>query len=128
MAVNGKLTTDQLRDRLAPVPREVEIARGEQALERADHFIDSQKGRPLARACYLQELNDEDGRFLTQVLERLSEEIQVLTLRGVNREIALCLTSVQQAHHWALEHGRRTGSHVTIDRRIFRTDKENDGG
>lgn len=129
MAVGGKVTTAELRDRLAP-PQAVAIERGEQALERAHHFIDSQKGRPLAERCYLQELDDQDGRFLTQVLERLGDEIQALTLRGVNREIALCLTKVQEAHHWALEHGRKNGSHVTIDRRIFRTDKEkqeNDG-
>jgi len=127
VAPGGKLTGAELRERLAPSHQD-EVRRGEAALARAEQFAASQEGRPLADKCYLQELAEDDGRFLTQVLERLGDEVQALTLRGVNREIALCLTKIQEAHHWAVEHGRKNGSHVIIDRRIFRTDRSNSDG
>lgn len=124
----GKLTGAEIRSRLTPPPVEVEIQRGREAAKRADRMLEDQASRPLANRCYLQELaekgDQEDGRFLTQVLERLADEVRAATFPRPSREQALCLAAIEQAEHWAIAHGRKTNSHVVIDRRIFRTTKE----
>lgn len=99
------------------------------AFARSQEFVARQDGRPLADAHYLQEITEldgtePDGRFLTQVLEKLADEIRVLLVRGSKRELALVLTHIEDAKHWAIEHGIKTNSHVLIDRRIFRVDSD----
>jgi len=108
----------------ADIPIHVRRRRDEEAVERGERFLDGQAKRPLADTFYLQEVAEKsdtvDGRYLTQVLERLADEIRVMLIRGSTRELALVLTSLQQAHHWAIQHGQNTGSHTILDRRIFK--------
>jgi hypothetical protein len=114
----AKLTAGQ-------VEPDIEKLRQAEAAQRASRFLREQQERNLATDYYLQEVAEldghEDGRFLTQVLDRIAEEIRVLLIRGSKRELALVLTKVEEAKHWATQHGENTNSHVVIDRRFFRT-------
>lgn len=127
-----KLSTEELRQRLEPAPQHVEVERAEEAVARADDFITEQGSRPLASSYYLQELAEkeecEDGRFLTQVLESLEHEVgAIMFQRGTTgRELALVLTKLQEARHWAIEDGVKHNAIVVIDRRIFKVKKETD--
>jgi len=112
------------RERLGVEDPERATERGLAAFARRTEFLRDQNNRPLAKDNYLQEVAEmddaEDGRFLTQVLDRLADEVRVLLVRGSTRELALALTHIEDAKHWATEHGVKTNSHVIIDRRIFR--------
>lgn len=125
-----KLGSLKKRERLAltagMVPLETRKRMDQEAFARGQNFHKRQAERPRAVDFLLQEVAElsdhEDGRFLTQVLERMADEIRVLLIRGSTRELALCLTAIEQAKHWAIEHGSKTGSHTVFDRRIFQVD------
>jgi hypothetical protein len=116
---------ERLRMTAGDVPPEVTQARDEAAMQRARQFANEQAERPLAIEFLLREVAEKDdtldGRFLTETLSRLADEVRVLLVRGTTRELALVLTKIQEAEHWAVEHGVKTNSHVVIDRRIFKT-------
>lgn len=70
---------------------------------------------------YLLETDsDSDGRYLTDVLRSISDEVAahlMTTYRGHSRELAMVLAKVDEARMWAIEHGLKTGSLVLIDKR-----------
>lgn len=64
--------------------------------------------------------DNEDARPLVRVLESLTDEIGLMLMTnfgGRARELAMCMTKVEEARLWAVRHGERTGSHVVVDRR-----------
>lgn len=127
-----KLGQLHMRERIALTAGHVPLAerqqRDSEAITRQENFLAAQAKRPLADEFYFQEVAQmsgvEDGRFLTQVLARFADEVRVLLIRGSTRELALVLTSIEQAEHWAIEQGRKTGSHTIIDRRTFQVNHQ----
>lgn len=126
--MNDPLRTIELKERLrlsaGDVSPDVQRIRDQEAANRRERFLDAQDARVLADGVYLQEVaqinGHEDGRYLTQVLDRLADEVRVLLVRGSTRELAMCLTKLQEAEHWAMEDGKKKGSHIVIDKRIFK--------